>query len=110
MSLMRLILIIFAFFALLLTASCGERQDMTGTYRHVSDSVPGNSSVIILENNNKGVWETELDRINFTWSIHGDKIRLEKNSGETIAGEITEHGFQIELLRAGTFFFQKIKP
>ncbi len=110
MALMRSILILAAFLILLLTASCSDRQDMAGTYRHVTDSVPGNSSVIELRKDHMGTWKTELDRIDFWWNVQGNEILLETVCGKKIAGEITGRDFRIELSRAGSFFFERIDP
>ncbi len=95
-------------FCLLLLAACSENPDRTGTYQNVSDSVPGNSSVLQLRGDYQGTWETELDRIHFYWRVEGQILRLDMENGTTITGEFTDQGIRIKIPGSGTYSFEKI--
>lgn len=91
-------------------ASCSGQPDMAGKYQDVSHDASHSPSVIELRDNKEGTWETEIDLINFRWSVRDDEIWLHTKTGGVIIGQITDEGFKIELPDVGTYVFEKTTP
>ncbi len=96
--------------ALLGTAACSREPEMAGTYQDVSETTPGKASTIELQDNQEGTWETEVDAVDFRWSIRNGEIWLHTDTSGVIVGKLTDKGFIIELPDVGTYVFEKKQP
>ncbi len=93
-----------------IVAGCAEHPDMVGVYQEVSGAAPGSSSILKLEENKEGIWETNIDEISFRWSVKGQELWLHTKTGGVIIGRIIDQGFIIELPETGSFVFHRRDP
>jgi hypothetical protein len=107
----KAIVFYITFFALLIgTAGCTDPHPMTGRYKGVQENIPGIYSYIELNNDHKGIWETEIDFISFKWEIRDSEIRFHTEAGRVIHGRLIPDGFNIEIPNLGTMVFLRQSP
>ncbi|MFW5730237.1 MAG: hypothetical protein ACOCPN_00685 [Desulfonatronovibrionaceae bacterium] len=97
------------FFLLLLAVSmgsaCTRESGLTGRYTAVLDSARQTRSVIELKKDGQGIWETEIDLVNFRWKVRGEEIWLHTKTGGVITGRLTSTGFVVEIPGVGQYEF-----
>ncbi len=100
-------LYVLLLFVLVAGPGCNEKHPMAGRYLETELTIPGAYSAIELNSNGTGIWETDLDAVHIKWKIRGEHLWLYIESGASIAGKITDSGFDIFLPGLDTLVFIK---
>jgi hypothetical protein len=88
---------VFLLFALVIIVSCAVTNSHEGVYV-AGDDDSGNSMIIELRENGKGIWKKEDEEVPFNWKIHGrNELRLHLKLGGVVLGTITDRTIEITL-------------
>jgi len=96
----RRMLLLFMYFLLAFTVSCGSEQRYAGTYlAEKNDSTIGVETYIDLKENGEGTWRVDDDEVSFSWYVKGNELRINTKEGGVIVGRLS--GERIEVLLPG---------
>lgn len=91
---------------LLILAACAPSKDtVAGKYTAQS---PDTEVVLTLDKKGKGTWSTDMDEIQFKWSIRKDgKLWLHTKEGGVIQGTIEEDTIKLTLPGVDALVFKR---
>ena len=95
--------------ALLLALGCMRpgTSDLAGRWEAETES--GNV-VLILGEDGKGAWRTEMDEVAFRWSVRDGRLMLHAKGGGVIAAELPDDGrLEMDLPGVGALRFTRIE-
>ncbi|MGL1862031.1 MAG: hypothetical protein OCC46_05845 [Pseudodesulfovibrio sp.] len=101
----RILPILLLLFAMVLTACSQDKGAVAGTYAAQSNET---EIVLTLKDNGKGTWSTDLDEIEFKWSIRkGGELWLHTKEGGVIPGVISDDTITMILPGVDQLVFQR---
>lgn len=89
----------------LLSACAQDKDAFVGTY--TAQDVE-NEIVLVLKDNGKGTWSTDLDEIQFKWSVRrGGELWLHTVEGGVVQGQIAGNRISLSLPGMKAFVFRR---
>ncbi|WP_027367037.1 hypothetical protein [Desulfocurvibacter africanus] len=92
--------------ALALAPAC-RRGEAVGAY----DAQPPSGPVsMVLQEDGRGVWKTDMDEISFSWSLRQGKLVLHTRDGGVITGRPATEGWLVSVPGADEYLFRRTTP
>lgn len=95
--------------ALLLALGCTRTgvSDLAGRWEAETES---GTVVLILGEDGKGVWRTDMDEVAFRWSLRDERLMLHARSGGVVAAALPVEGrLELDLPSVGTLRFTRVE-
>jgi|GEM_PF-1283884 len=95
--------------ALLLVLGCARTgvSDLAGRWEAKTES---GVVVLILNEDGKGAWRTEMDEVTFRWSVRDGRLMLHAKSGGVVAAALPVEGrLELDLPSVGTLRFTRVE-
>lgn len=98
---------VLALTAVLALAPACRRGEVVGAYGAQPPSGPVS---MILQEDGRGVWKTDMDEISFNWSLCEGKLVLHTRDGGVITGRPAKGGWLVSVPGADEYLFQRTTP
>ena len=95
--------------AALLALGCARSgaSDLVGRWESWTDA---GRVVLILNEDGKGAWRTEMDEVTFRWSVRDNRLVLHAKGGGVVSATLPDDGrLEMDLPSVGTLLFTRIE-
>ncbi|HPD61696.1 MAG TPA: hypothetical protein PKV48_08075 [Thermodesulfobacteriota bacterium] len=103
--------VVFLLIFVFILPGCDSSTQYIGTYVSVSkEKTSQMETILILKDDDNGLWTTNEKEVPFRWSVKGKEIRLHTKEGGVIIGKILDDTITVTLPGNKLMTFKKKQP